>query len=411
MRIVVIGGGASGVVTAIMAKNSNNEVIVLEKNDKPLKKLLLTGNGRCNYLHEDYEKNKFHSQDMEFIDDYINHNNIQDVRYFFDSIGIIPKNKNGYIYPTTNQAVTIYDALIRKALEVGVIFQYNANVLSIKKNNNGFIVETEEKLINCKSVVLATGGCAYPKTGSTGDGYRFLKNLGHTIIKPLPALVQLLSDDAFLKDWDGVRTDVVLTLLENGKEISTERGEVQLTKYGISGICTFNLSQYVTRGLDNGLEEIIHINFVPFIETLLTTWLERYSKNNSYKNIKELLEGFINKKIVPIVLKCCGLKDNLFYKDLDSDSKIRLCNLLKAFPLKITGTKDFDECQVCNGGVSLKEVDMNTMESKLVSGLYIVGELLDISGDCGGYNLTNCWISGIIAGRSLGGISDTSSTD
>ena len=131
MRIVVIGGGASGVVTAIMAKNSNNEVIVLEKNDKPLKKLLLTGNGRCNYLHEDYEKNKFHSQDMEFIDDYINYNNIQDVRYFFDTIGIIPKNKNGYIYPTTNQAVTIYDALIRKALEVGVIFQYNANVLSI----------------------------------------------------------------------------------------------------------------------------------------------------------------------------------------------------------------------------------------------------------------------------------------
>lgn len=401
MRIIVIGGGASGVIAAIHAKKANNEVMILERNDRLLKKLLITGNGRCNYLHESYSPENYHSQNKEYLEDFLCDKNIDDVRFFFDSIGIISKNRNGYIYPFSNQATTVRDALIREVEKKGISVQYNAYVSMLKKNNNQFFIRTENRDYYCDKVILATGSYAYPKTGSDGSGYNFLKNMGHTIINPVPALVQLVSNFPYCADWDGVRCDVELTLVENQEEIASEEGEVQLTDYGISGICTFNLSQYVSRGLDEKKKEVIKINFVPFIETLITPWMDRYSKRNLDKNLYELLEGFLNKKIIPIILRCSHLREEVSYEDLTNDEKIALCRNLKELPVEIFGTKDFDNCQVCNGGVSLHNINMDTMESKLVEGLYITGELLDINGNCGGFNLTECWISGILAGRNL----------
>ncbi|MBP5679057.1 MAG: aminoacetone oxidase family FAD-binding enzyme [Bacilli bacterium] len=401
MRIVVIGGGASGVICAIHAKNDANEVIILEKNDKLLKKLLLTGNGRCNYMHDSYSLRDYHSQNMEYLEDFLSEKNIQDVSYFFDSIGVISKNKNGYIYPFSNQASTVRDALIREVERKGIVVNYDTVVKDIQKKGTQFSVDTGDRVLYCDKVVLATGSYAYPKTGSDGSGYPLLEAFGHTIIKPLPALVQLTSDFPYRKDWDGVRCDVILSLEEEGEEIAREEGEVQLTDYGVSGICTFNLSHYATRGLYENKKEVIKINFVPFIETLMTPWMDRYNKKNEGKNISELLQGFLNKKIVPIILKVCHIREDVSYEDLTNEEKLTLCHTLKGLSVPITGTKDYESCQVCNGGVSLKEIYSDTMESKLVDGLYITGELLDINGDCGGFNLTECWISGILAGRSL----------
>ena len=400
--ILIIGGGPSGIVASIYAKKEHNRVIVLEKNAHPLKKLLMTGNGKCNYLNEVIGTSFYHSQNIDVVSELLKDQNIQDVHSFFDSIGIVPKIKNGYYYPFSGQATTIQNALIKEAMDRGVEILCNEEVTDILKESNHFIVSTKNHSYDGDKVVLASGSCAVPKTGSDGFGYSLLEQFGHTLVKPLPALVQLTSNHPYQKDWDGVRSDAILELFEDGKYISREEGEVQLTSYGISGICTFNLSHFVTRGLALGKKEEIHINFVPFIDTLVTPWMDQYSKTNSHKNLRELLEGFLNYKIVTVLLKTLGYKGEEEYSSLSNEDKCKICRSLSSFSIEITGTKDFDSCQVCNGGIVLTEIDSHTMESKKVKDLYIVGELLDMNGNCGGYNLTTCWISGILAGRSIG---------
>ena len=296
--------------------------------------------------------------------------------------------------------------MIRELESKDILVYYHTIVEKISKRKDQFFIQCNDREFYCDKVVLATGGCAYPKTGSDGSGYTLLEDLGHTIIKPLPALVQLVSDFPYCDLWDGVRCDVTLHLEEDGEEIAWEEGEVQLTDYGISGICTFNLSHFVARGLENKRKEVMEINFVPFIETLITPWMDRYNEKNQGKTVSELLEGFLNKKIVPIFLKVSHIREDVLYDDLTNDEKLTLCKNLKGLQINITGTKDFENCQVCNGGVYLREVRMDTMESKIVDGLYITGELLDINGNCGGFNLTECWITGILAGKSLGDMHD-----
>lgn len=399
--VIIIGAGASGIVSSIFAKKSNNKVIVLERNDKSLRKLLMTGNGRCNYMNEEYNTKKYHSEDIDIVDKIISSNNIEMVKDFFDSLGVIPKIKNGYYYPYSNQAVTIKNVLEEEALNKGVEIRYNSLVEDVYKEDNKFVVLCNNEKLYCDNLVIATGSKAYPVTGSDGVGYKFLTNFNHTIVEVVPSLVQLTSDFKYLKLWDGVRSDVVLELFEDDKYIATESGEIQLTNYGISGICTFNLSHYVTRGINNH-KYTVSINFVPFIDTLITPWMDNYNKKNSNKNIYNLLEGFLNTKLIDIILKVSNIDGNKYYNDLSNAEKLVLCKNLKGLKINIIGHKSFDSAQICSGGVKLSEIDYNTFESKLVSNLYITGELLDMNGVCGGYNLTTCWISGILSGKAIG---------
>ena len=403
--IIIIGGGPSGIVTAIKAKNKNNNVIVLEKNNTPLKKLLLTGNGKCNYFNEIFSTKNYHSKNIDIVEKIISDKNLNSVKEFFDELGIIPKIKNGYYYPFSNQATTIKNVLLREAELKGVNIICNSEVLDIEKKDK-FIIKCTDKEYTCDKLVISMGSKAYPKTGSDGLGYSLLEKLGHSIIKPLPALVQLTSNFKYLKDIDGVRTDVYMELFEDDKYIDSESGELQFTNYGISGICTFNLSNYITRGLDEGRSEVIKINLVPFIETLITPWMDQYSKKNSNKNLTELLEGFLNYKLVNMILKVSNLKGTNYYKDLTNEEKLELCKNLRSLKIEITGTKSFDNSQICNGGVPLSEINYQTMESNIVKDLYITGELLDMNGNCGGYNLTTCWISGLLAGKDIGDSND-----
>ena len=260
--------------------------------------------------------------------------------------------------------------------------------------------------IVCDKLIIATGSFAYPKTGSDGMGYKFLKDLGHTIIKPLPALVPLISDFKHCKDWAGIRSDVELSLYENDEFIKSETGEVQLTDYGISGICTFNLSHVVTRGLDDGKSELIKINFVPFIEGNSYEWFDNYCSIYNDKTIYEILECILNKKIVSVILKTCNINFDTKYFNLSIENKKKLVFYLTSFPMNICDVKSFDFSQVCNGGVSLLEINSKTFESLIIPNLYITGELLDINGVCGGYNLTVAWLSGLLAGKSIGDVND-----
>ena len=401
MKIIVVGGGCSGVVAAINAKNKDNEVVILERNNTLLKKLLLTGNGRCNYFNETYSIDNYHSNNMDLVNDFISDKNITMSKEFFDNLGIVPKIKNGYYYPYSNQAVSIKDILVNEVNRLGIKVIYDTYVEDIEKEDK-FIIKTNNEEYICDKLILSTGSFAYPKTGSDGIGYSILEKLGHTIIKPVPALVQLNANSKYLKDWDGVRSDVYLELFEDGEYLTKEEGEIQFTNYGISGICTFNLSHFISRGLEENKKYVVKINFVPFIKTLISPWLYEYANKNKEKDIYELLEGFLNKKLIPIILKESNIKSSKKYDELTKEEKIKLINSLRHFKVEITSTKGFDSSQVCNGGVSLDEININTMESKIVKDLYIIGELLDINGNCGGYNLTECWISGILSGKSIG---------
>lgn len=396
--IVIIGGGVSGIVSAIKSFNGRNRITILERNDKCLKKLLLTGNGRCNYFNDDTSISNYHSMREDLLDKVINSDNMSRVLDFYNELGIIPKIKNGYYYPFSNQASTVRDALLFEVMKLGISIKYNYLVEKIECSNNKFIINDS---IVCDKVIIATGSCSYPKTGSDGMGYDFLRKFGHNIIKPLPALVQLNSDFKYCRELSGIRSDVILSLYEDDEFISSSVGEVQLTDYGISGICTFNLSHFVTRGLDVGKKEVIKVNFLPFIKDNYMEWFNTYSNKHNDKNIYMLLCNILNYKLVKVILKVCSIDNETYYNELDYNSRSLLIDNLTNFKFNIVSTKDFNFSQVCNGGVSLDEVNLSTFESLIVDGLYITGEVLDINGNCGGYNLICAVISGILVGDDL----------
>ena len=399
MKIGIIGGGASGLVTAIKSKTNNNEVTILERNSSCGKKILVTGNGRCNYWNDNQEIYNYDSNNNELIEKLINKETEKEVLDFFNELGIVPKIKNGYWYPSTNQAMTIKDALVDECISKGIIIKNNYLVEKIEKKQNKFIVNNE---LEFDILVLSTGSNTQKVTGSDGMGYNFLKEMNHNIIKPLPALVQLNTKKYnFLNKWKGIRTDVELTQIENGNEVRKEVGEIQLTDYGISGICVFNLSLYITKGLEDNRKEAVEINFIPNISKENINLLL-----NKDRSINRVLDNIINKKIVEIILEESKIDGNKKYLELNIQEKEKLLELLTKFKVEIISTKSFDSSQVSRGGLSLKDINLDTMESKIINNLYITGELLDITGICGGYNLGICWRSAIKASNSIRGKND-----
>ena len=383
-KVVIIGAGASGLVASIYA-SKNNEVILLEKNKSCGKKLLITGNGRCNYWNEDQNIKHYHSNNQELLKEIINEKNKNEILSFFDKLGIIPKIKNGYYYPFSNQAFTINHALVNEVIKNNVKIKTEYEVKIIKKQNDKFIINDETI---ADKLIIATGSIAYPKTGSTGYGYDVAKDFNHKIIPVMPSLVKLKGEEKYFKKWAGIRTDVIVSLYEDNNLIKQEEGEIQLTEDGISGICIFNISRDVVREQKN---KKIKINFLPCLTK------EELIKKLENKNIKETLERIINYKLVEVIMEISNIDENTNFNDLKE--KDLLINNLFNFEFKVTGYNSFDSAQVCSGGVSLNEINLNTMESKLEKNLYFIGEILDVDGDCGGYNLGFAWISGMLAGK------------
>ena len=390
--VVIIGGGASGLVASIFAAMNGNKVTILEKNNKCGKKLLITGNGRCNYFNNDMDINHYHTDNTEQLKKIITEKNNKKILNFIDSLGIVHKIKNGYYYPYSNQATSVLNALVNKAKSLGVEIINDYNVLHIKKENH-FIINDN---IKAKNLIIASGGKAYAKTGSDGSSYILASSLSHKINKPLPSLVKLTGNVP--KKWAGIRSDVIVSLYENDKFIKSEAGEIQLTDYGISGICVFNISHFVSKGLSENKKEEVFINFAPFLKTDLIAYLS--AKKDL--TISQILEGFLNYKLVNIILEKSHISKDSYFINLNNEEKNKLNNLVTSFPVLITGTKSFDEAQVTTGGVSFKEIDEN-MQSKIIPNLYIIGEAVDVDGDCGGYNIGFAFISGMIAGKSIKG--------
>ena len=394
-HIVIIGGGAAGLVSAIYSKTNNNLVTILERNSSCGKKILATGNGKCNYWNDDQNINHYHSTNNELLPKIITKELQEEVPMFFNKLGVVPKIKNGYYYPFSNQATTIKNVLLNEIQNKKINIRHDVLVNKISKKDNYFEIETENEIIKADKVIIATGSCASPKTGSDGIGYKLLKRFNHNIIEPYPALVQLKTNGSYLKDWAGVRTDVKVSLYEDNNLIKEESGEIQLTDYGISGICVFNLSRYIPLGLNQGKKEEIIINFLPFKENNIK---ELFKTNNSVKN---QLEAILNNKLVNVILRKTNINEKLSFNELKDNEQELLINNLTNFKVEVIGYNSFDNSQVASGGLSLTEINPNTMESTLVNGLYIVGELLDVDGDCGGYNLGFAWMSGMKAGKDI----------
>lgn len=400
---IIIGGGASGLVAAIYAAKKGNKVTILEKNKTCGKKILITGNGKCNYYNEDQSLSHYHSNNSEILGSIFTKENQQEILSLFNSIGIIPKIKDGYYYPYSNQATSIQTALIKECELNNVEIITETEVLNIKKEDNIYKINTTNGIFTSKKVIIATGSKAAPKTGSDGIGYKLAKSLGHSLIEPLPALVQLKANAPYLSAWHGIRSDVSVTLIENNNKINTQIGEIQLTDYGVSGICIFSLSGQASRGLSQNKLEQISINFLyPFNITnkeQFLTWMDNRNKEVKNRTISDLLDGLLNYKLINLILKLSKIDRNLSWTSLSQNKKYLLGTNLTNFILTITGTNSYDQAQVCTGGIPLTEINPNTMESLYNKGLYLTGELLDIDGDCGGYNLTNAWITGYLAGK------------
>lgn len=401
-KLVVVGCGASGIVSAIFAKRTGLDVTVLERNSSALKKLLITGNGRCNYFNDDFSIDHFYSSNMDVLDKIITDNNKESILEFFSSIGIVSNIKNGYYYPYSNQASSIKDALLIEAKNLGVKIIYDSYVDSIEKHDNKFIIKGNSFVIDCDKVILASGSCAYPKTGSDGSGYSIVSSLGHKVNEILPSLVPLLGEGVYLKKWEGVRCSASVSLYIDDCFIKKEDGEIQLTSYGISGICVFNISGLANKNIALGKKVFVKINFMPFFETFddFIKWFDKRENSILNRTIKEHLDCVLNYKLVNAILSYIKIDGNSFWNDLSLKDKKVLAEAIISFKFGITGSKSFDNSQVCVGGVLLNEVNFRTMESLIVPGLYITGELLDVCGDCGGYNLGFAFISGMLAGGS-----------
>ena len=384
MKIIIIGSGASGLAAGISLLRCGYDVTILERNNISGKKLLLTGAGRCNFFNSDQNIVHYHSNDKDILAKIITSDNIHLVEDFITSLGIIPKVKDGYYYPFANQAYNMKELLERTYLDLGGKIKYNYLVEKIEKKNSLFLINDN---ISCDKLILATGSKAYKMTGSDGIGYQLAKKFNHHIVKVLPSLTSLITREK--TNLKGVRVDAKVTLYEDGVKVREELGQVQFTDYGLSGICIFNLSYYAVKGLNKNKKEVITIDLMPFMDKV------------SFKNKKvyDLLLGFLPNKMIDYILKTLDISKDIYYEDLSSDKKQELTKILKEMEFNITSYKEFDFSQVCSGGVSLREINPLTMESIFVKNLYIIGELLDVNGDCGGYNLTFAFLTGILTSR------------
>lgn len=396
MRLAIIGAGASGIVASIFAAKKGDEVYVFDKNNDAGKKLLLTGNGRCNFGNTNHDLKHYHSYNQELVREIINDKNIDKVMQFFKNIGVVSKNKNDYLYPFSEKSSSIKSALLNEAKLLGVNFIFNTDVKEIKAKDNGFLINSEY----FDKVIVATGSKSLPKTGSDGFGYDIAKNFNHTIIDVNPSLVQLVSNISILKDWAGKRCEVSVFHAENNKLIKEEKGEIQLTNYGLSGICIFNLSRDIRIGLNKGYKEEVIINFVPWFEGDLLNFLDNRDNQLKNRNITEICDGFMDYSLVFAILNYLNINPNIRWAELADDKKRSFASSLQAFVVPIIDTKGFIDSQTCSGGIPLSEINLKTMESLKQKGLYFTGEVLDIDGDCGGYNLTIAWITGMLAGDS-----------
>ncbi len=401
-QVLIVGGGASGLMAGICAAREGASVTILEHMDRVGKKILSTGNGRCNLTNLTMRPECYRSSQKQFPMKVLDRFSVWDTLTFFDELGIETKNRGGYIYPNSDQASSVLDALRMETEHLNVRVVTNCQIRELRaKGRRHFEAKTDAGIFEADRLILATGSKAAPVSGSDGSGYALAKSFGHRVIKPLPALVQLRCEGKFFKQLAGVRCDAVVRIKNSqGRILAADQGEVQLTDYGISGIPTFQVSRYAAIALDQKEKISAVLDFLPSKSMKeIGGFLKNRAQMLSYRKAEDYLTGLLNKKLGAVVLKLAGIPAELPVSQIKGAQLERLAHLLKEFEVPVTATNAFEQAQICCGGVDTREIHAETLESKLVPGLYLVGELLDVDGICGGYNLQWAWSTGAIAGR------------
>ena len=401
-KVTIVGGGSAGCFAAIAAAETGAEVTIIEKNPSLGKKILATGNGRCNYCHDKVTcTDLFRPEDDGFLSSVMNSFSADDVLEKFRTLGITPVNKDGYIYPYSEQARAVSDVLKRAVTQSGVNVLTDTTVTGIVRNSDGFSIVCGDKELSSDAVILTTGGKAAPSTGSDGKGLDICRALGHHIVPPVPALTYLVIKDHPYKKAAGARLSAKVSIDRAGKILSSDTGQIQITKNGVSGIPAFNICRFASRALLDKESVRLHIRLVPDMddETLKDEISDRLSGENMTPY--EALIGLFPDTFSDSLLRCAGIAPDRI-PDNGRKTADRLYKYISDITLDVCGTGDFADAQVTCGGVSLDETDPSTMQSRIVPGLYLAGEILDIDGKCGGYNLYFAWASGYIAGKNGG---------
>lgn len=404
-KIGVIGGGASGMMAAITAARDGAKVTLLESGERVGKKILATGNGKCNLGNLNLSAKDYYGASKEWIAQCLSRFDEEETIRFFQGIGLMLKEKNGYLYPLSEQASSVLDVLRAELSSVGVEVITQAKVRKVEPCDDGhFLVCTDEAEYHFDKVVVACGSKAAPKTGSDGSGYKIAKKLGHDVVGVVPALVQLKCEENFFKEIAGVRVDAKLTIDGgyNAGEVISERGELQLTDYGISGIPVLQLSRqvnYILRDFGRDGSVPVMIDFLPDMSAEEVEQLYAVRKLlQTDRTVEEFFTGMLNKKLMLLFIKLAGLRRETPVGEANEDKLRTVFDLCKNFRVSVIGSNSYDNAQVCAGGVDTAQVNTN-MESLLVPGLYFAGEILDVDGRCGGYNLQWAWCSGYLAGH------------
>lgn len=406
--LIIVGGGASGLFAAINAKDLGLDVAIIESNDRVGKKILTTGNGRCNISNNtiSFPFFNYHSENSGFFTKALSSLSVEDTKNIFLSLGLpIIELKNGKLYPKSLQASSVVD-ILRLALEDRSIPLYTeCKVKSIHKDKKFKLSTSNEdkKLFTCNKLILACGGKSAVKTGSDGTGYNLAKSLGHSIINTIPGIVQLKLNSPYLKSISGVKFDGFATLLVDDEPIRKEFGEILFTDYGISGPPILQLSGHASKALLNNKKVEILVDMMPEEDHKeIENFIECHFGLLSHRPVIDSLIGVVNKKLIPTILKASNITNlHMPCYELTWEDKKNLINVLKSWKFTCVDTNGFNQAQVTIGGINTKEVNSDTLESKLVKNLYFSGEILDVDGDCGGFNLQWAWSSGYFVANNI----------
>ncbi len=440
-RVGIVGGGASGMMAAITAARLGARVLLFEGNNRLGKKLLATGNGKCNLGNETLGKEAYYTGEPKFLESCLSRFGTEDAVSFFEGLGLMLKSKNGYLYPKCEQAQAVLDVLRYEVVALGVEVVTDCKVERISREPVGkschkFKVQGAGKDYWVDRLILACGGRAAPKTGSDGSGFLLAKKLGHSVTRTVPALVQLQCAEEYFKAVSGVRAEAALTVYRQGKCAAAEQGELQITDYGISGIPVFQLSRVVNMMLEESLSQTklsaenggfqgrkkyacqafleqgrrergtdstagieIGIDFFPeYTKEAYERMITDRSRCGRRGTVEEFFTGMLHKKLMLLFIKLSGLKPSEALHAADAQKIRKVYDLCRNWRVHVTGSNSYDAAQACAGGVPLGEVGEN-LESKYCPGLYFAGEILDVDGKCGGYNLHWAWCSGYLAGK------------
>lgn len=388
MRVGIIGAGASGVFAALILKQNYIDTTVIERNANALKKIYATGNGRCNFTNRNVSYKNYHGENPKFTISAIKKFDNYDVIEFFNDMGIPEVElENGKIFPKSLQASSIVKQMMCLANHLEVEFIFDSFVDDVRKNGDVFEVKSNDSIYKFDYLVVACGSKAYKKSGSDGNGYILMKKFGHNIVKTHPGIVQLrLNGDSF-KKMSGTKFKANAKLVVDGKEVFEFYHDVLFTDYGISGPTILQLSGEAIRAKNKGLDVKIRIGTVDLDENKLYEHLIYIISLNYYKKINELLVGLINDNLIEEVLNQANIEYDINVCELSKEEIYKLAHTLKNLEFSVSGYKDEDSGQITCGGVDTDEINPSTMESKKIKNLYIIGEIMDVDGDCGGYNL------------------------